>query len=218
MTTDFLGKRRIHMLWLISGTAILLAGCPGDRAMFCEVRMHVLDETGEPLAGETVCIISRDQNCWPRVRRDAATDPVRYDEIRRTDANGLVEFVATNTEPVAIPTSIVIDMFYPPRVRFLITLPARRLPAYAVTFVPGGDYGKDRFSYRHFDLKTGRMLRPTYRDASGGLDIAVLRPPRDPNDPWSVARPSLDVRVSTGEDTSGASLPSSSGLSGELTP
>ncbi len=113
----------------------------------------------------------------------------------RTDANGLAEFVATNTEPVAIPTSIVIDLFSPPAVRFLIMLPARHLPAYAVTFVPGGDYGKDRFTYRHFDLKTRRTLRPIYRDASGGLDIAVLRPPRDPNDPSSTPHPSLDVRV-----------------------
>ena len=209
-------RQRISFLVVLSTVVFLAEGCiPGDQAMFFQVNLCVLDVYDRPFPGQTVGVIPSHQYRWPssQNQRGSATaiDPAEYGELFRTDPNGLIEFTVTNTEPVAIPASIFLDMLFPPSVQFLIMLPDREPSGYAVTFVPGGDYGEDRLTYRHFDLKTGRTLRTKYSDVSGGLDIASHKPPRDPNNPWGTPHPSLHIRVLTSENTS-AESPAPSGI------
>jgi hypothetical protein len=180
--------------------AVVLGGCPGDRAMFVNVSTHVLDVNGRPVAGETVGVIPSDEYRWPRPPKDSRDvtpiDPAKYGEVHHTDPNGHIEFVATNTEPVEVFTSIFRDMLFPPSIRFLMMLPDRTPSAYAVTFRPGdGEFEKDRVTYRHFDLKAGRTLPATYSDDTGGLAIAVDRPTRNPNNRWGGPGPSLRIKI-----------------------
>lgn len=187
-----------------SVTAFLAGGC--DRCMFFRVNAYVLDTEGQPLAGETVGVIPSQNYRWPRPpkRQDAARyiDIDRHGEVYKSEPNGWIAFDIHNTEPVGAG-DLVVDLFFPPCVKFLIMLPDRQPSAYAATFIPGDDYEPDRFTYRHFDLQAGRALRTRYSDASGGLDVAIYRPPRDPNNPWSTPQPSLEIRILTREDASG---------------
>lgn len=192
---------------LLIGGASLVAGCPGDRAMFFNVTMQVLDAGGRPRVGEKAFIIPSAQYRWPRPEKrqgdNTAINPAEYGEAHQTDPNGLITFTITNTEPVQVPTCIITDMFFPAVVKFLMMLPERVPAAYAVTFRPGCDYAEDKVTYRHFDLKTCRLLSGTYSDDSGGLDIVVHKPPRDPNNRWASPRPSLHIKVLTQIETPG---------------
>jgi hypothetical protein len=182
-----------------------IAGC--DRFMLCHVDAYVLDAKGEPLSGEVVGVIPSGQHVWPTpAERQGKTTPIdlaRYGRAYETDANGLVQFEAVNMEPVGFLDLLIVDMFVPPSIQFLIMLPDKEPSAYGVTFVPPrGGYGRDRLTYRHLDLKTGRTLPTSYSDASGGLDIAIHRLPKDPNNPWKSSPPRLDIRILTREKSS----------------
>jgi len=202
MVDCFSWSRQVRRLLAVSvASAFLMSGC--DRAMFVRVNARALDVQGRPLAGETIRVISKRHALWPRPAkgqdRITAIDLRKYGEVYETDPNGSFAFDAVNTEPASILDALIFDSLFPPCVKFLIMMPDRQPSAYGVTFVPGGDYREDRLTYQHFDLKTGRTLRPTYCDVSGGLDVAIHRPPQDPNNPWSTPRPSLHIRVLTQE-------------------
>jgi len=201
--------RKLGFLLMVSvAEAFLVGGCPGDRAMFFDVDAYVLDRDSRPLAGETLVVIPGQHYRWPRPQKTTANvtvaDVAKYGETYRTDPNGLAEFVVGNDEPVEVLTSIFVDAFFPPSVKFLIMMPSKQPSAYAVAFVPRrGDYENDRVTYRHFDLKTARALPRSYSDASGGLDVAIHRPPRDSRNRWSDPHPSLHIRILTGSPPPG---------------
>jgi hypothetical protein len=196
------GNARVGLLLVLAGALTLLAdGC--GRAMIVPVRAQVLDTQNRPLVDEAVRVISNRHAVWPRPakgqNRIAPTDLKKYGDVYKTEPNGFFAFVAVNTEPVSMFDALIFDSLFPPSVKFLVMMPDRQSLAYGVTFVPGTGLRNDRFTYQHFDLTTGKTLKPKYCDATGGLDIMVQKPPCDPNDRWSTPHPSLRIRIVTSD-------------------
>ncbi len=204
MNSIYRGERVCFLLAILGSGACLASGCAGDRCLFFKVTTQVLDARDQPLVGETVRVIPSAQYRWPSPQTQhgdtAAIDLSKYGEVYRTDPNGYIEFTVFNTEPIEVFTGMILDTFFPPSVEFLIILPDGRPSACAATFHPKrGTYGRDRLTYRQFDLKTGRTLPTTYSDTSGGLDTVVHRAQPDPEDRWSNPEASLHIRIHTGD-------------------